>query len=253
MPRYFIQVSYLGKGYAGFQIQENAKTIQGELEQVLMIVLKDKIGLTGSSRTDADVNALQNFFHFDHSSELSPKLSYNLNALLPASIAVKAIHRVGDTAHARFDAIAREYCYDLHFRKNPFLNDRSLYYPYPLDLTSLNLAAQMLLENCDFSSFCKKGSQAKTRICKLEYSRWEETEQGLKYQVKGNRFLRGMVRGMVGTMLKFGRGKSSLNEFAEVIAAKDSAKADFAVPGHGLTLMEVSFPYVLEESPPIQK
>lgn len=247
MPRFFIQVSYLGKGYAGFQIQENAATIQGELESALQTVLKEKISLTGSSRTDADVHAFQNFFHFNFRTDLSPKLIYNLNALLPFSIAVKGIHRVEDRAHARFDASAREYCYQLHFRKNPFLNDRSLYYPYPLDLAILNQASSLLLGTSDFSSFCKKGSQAKTKICKLEFSYWEETAQGLNYRVKGNRFLRGMVRGMVGSMLKVGRGKCSLEEFSAVIAAGDPVKADFAVPGHGLTLVEVSFPYKLEE------
>jgi tRNA pseudouridine38-40 synthase len=242
MPRYFIEVSYLGNSLAGFQIQDNAKTVQGELEKAFFVIFRKKISLTGSSRTDAGVHAIQNFFHFDEEKTLDSTIRYNLNAILPNSISVVSIRCVLPNAHVRFDATAREYQYNLHFQKNPFLADRSLYYPYPLDIDLLNMAASLLLSNDDFSSFSKKGSQAKTTLCKLEFSQWISMNEGLRYSVKGNRFLRGMVRGMVGTMLKVGRGKMSIIDFEEIILKHDRNNADFSVSGHGLTLVKVFFP-----------
>ena len=242
MSRYFIEVSYLGTAFAGFQIQENAMTVQGELEMALTTILRRPVGLTGSSRTDAGVHAIQNYFHFDEDEWLPDTLVYNLNALLHNSISVKRIVKMQDQAHSRFDASGRQYQYSIHHLKNPFLNDRSYYFPYPLDFELLQNAATILVQNTDFSSFSKKGTQAKTPFCQLEFSKWEETDLGVLYHVKGNRFLRGMVRGMVGTMLKLGRNKISLQRFQEIVDNRDQKFADFAVPGHGLTLMQVEYP-----------
>lgn len=242
MPRYFIEVAYLGTAYAGFQKQDNANTIQSEIEKVLFTYFRSQINLTGSSRTDAGVHALQNYFHFDVPELLNPDCIYNLNAILPASIVIKSIFNTPDSAHARFGAIAREYAYTLILKKDPYLYDRAYFYPYILDVPLLQKAATILMEYEDFGTFSKKGSQVKTTICKLYQSQWIVNDNQLIYQVKGNRFLRGMVRGLVGTMLQVGRNKIDLNTFRKIIESKDVAKANFAVPGHGLTLVNVHFP-----------
>ncbi|MDF2193741.1 tRNA pseudouridine(38-40) synthase TruA [Paraflavitalea sp. CAU 1676] len=243
MNRYFLEVSYKGTHYAGFQIQDNALTIQQEVEKVLATYCRQHIVLTGSSRTDTGVHALQNYFHFDIDKELPQKVVYNLNAMLPADIAINALTAVEPQAHSRFDAIAREYEYFIYQHKAPFLADRAYYFPYTLNLPAMQEAAQMILTYIDFTSFSKRNSQVRTKNCTIQYSEWVEREGGLTvYRVKGNRFLRGMVRGLVGTMLQVGRGKLSLEGFRAVIEAKDCTEADFSVPGHGLFLCKVQYP-----------
>lgn len=242
MQRYFLKCSYLGTAYAGFQIQQNAKTVQGEIEKVLETVLRRKIVLTGSSRTDAGVHALQNYFHFDCETIPHDKIAYALNAMLPKDIAVLAIIPVPTTAHCRFDATARSYEYLVHWEKDPFLQDRAYYYPFKIDMSRLKEAAAYIMTQTDFTSFSKRNTQAFTNNCAIEYSCWEEVPGGIIYRVKGNRFLRGMVRGLVGTQLKMARGKFDLEAFKQVFAAMDCSKADFSVPGKGLKLVEVSYP-----------
>jgi len=242
MERYFLELSYLGTAYAGFQVQQNATTIQSEVEKALEIFFRRKIELTGSSRTDAGVHALQNYFHFDDSGEISPAAVYNLNALLPPDISIKRITRMQPSSHSRFDALSREYRYNIYKEKNPFLNDRAYFYPYPLDLGLLNQAAAIIMDENDFTSFSKRRTQVKTYLCKIECSSWQLEDDVLVYKVKANRFLRGMVRGLVGTMLQVGRGKITLNEFKLVIESRDATNADFAVPAHGLFLVSVNYP-----------
>ncbi len=245
MPRYFIEVSYKGTNYGGFQIQQNSNTIQAEIEKVLTVFFKSQIGLTGSSRTDAGVHALQNFFHFD--SDVLPaapsieKAVYNLNAMLPGDIVVKTMRQVADEMHCRFDAIEREYQYFVYQQKDPFNDFRAYYYPYKLDLQLLQQAAAAILNFEDFSSFCKRNTQVKTFICNIAESRWEQSETGFIYTVKANRFLRGMVRGLVGTMLKVGTRKISLEQFVQIIESRSAVKTDFSVPAHGLFLVKVSY------------
>jgi tRNA pseudouridine38-40 synthase len=242
MKRYFLELSYMGSAYAGFQRQENAKTVQSEVEKAMQTLLRRPVELTGSSRTDAGVHALQNYFHFDSEGELKERLLYNLNALLPPDIAIQALRGMADTAHSRFDAVSREYRYHIYREKDPFRRDRAYYFPYQLDVEALQQAAGILMEYQDFTSFSKRNTQVKTFICRLDQSSWTQTEGRLQYYVKGNRFLRGMVRALTATMLKVGRGKISLDEFRTIIEARDCTKADFAVPPHGLFLEKVNYP-----------
>ncbi len=247
MPRYFIEVSYKGTAYSGFQVQKNSSTIQSEVEKALEIFFKQNFSLTGSSRTDAGVHAVQNFFHFDVEQLLFQNEKYgewnvyNLNAILPTDIVIKKIFRVPENAHCRFDAIWREYKYFIYQNKNPFLEDRAYYYPYKLNINKLNKAAAMVLRQNDFTSFSKKNTQVNNFICSINKSQWVMENDTLVYQVKANRFLRGMVKGLVGTMVKVGTEKISVKDFGRIVEGKDCRKADFSVPAKGLFLVCVKY------------
>ena len=242
MPRFFLEVAYKGTSYSGFQIQDNASSIQQEVEKALEVFYRQPFALTGSSRTDGGVHALQNFFHFDYQGVIEDRVLYNINAILPPDIVLKGVRIVSPDAHCRYDALSREYRYYLYGKKDPFLADRAWFYPYTLDRDSLQAAAAHLLECHDFTTFSKRSTQVKTFLCTIYESTWKEEKTGLVYQVKANRFLRGMVRGLVGTMLQVGRGKLSIEDFAGVIRQKDNRLADFSAPGHGLFLHQVYFP-----------
>jgi tRNA pseudouridine38-40 synthase len=241
MNRYFIEVSYMGAGYSGFQVQKNAPTIQAAVENALEIFTRNKIMLTGSSRTDTGVHAEQNYFHFDSDLEISGEMVYNLNALLPGGISVKGLRKVNGGSHCRFDALWRQYRYEVYCGKDPFRNGRGYYFPYGLDMIEMRRAASAVMEYSDFSAFAKRNSQVKTWNCRVMVSDWEETKGGCIYRVRANRFLRGMVRGLAGTMLKVGRNKISVEEFRLIIENGDSSAVDFAVPGFGLYLEKVGF------------
>jgi tRNA pseudouridine38-40 synthase len=240
MPRYFIEVSYKGTNYAGFQIQRNANSIQAELEKALEIFYKLKFELTGSSRTDAGVHALQNFFHFDTDVIINND-AYNLNAILPDDIVVKRIFNVDEHAHCRFDALSREYHYYIYQHKNPFLQGRACYVPYIVDLNLLQQAAEEIKSHTDFTSFSKRNTQVKSFICKIYTSEWVQEADCFIYKIRANRFLRGMVKGLVGTMLLVGKKKISVEEFRAIIEGKDCTKADFSVPPDGLFLTNVAY------------
>jgi tRNA pseudouridine38-40 synthase len=277
MQRYFIEVAYKGTNYSGFQVQQNANSVQAEVEKALNTFYRfgkavkpeeaietatdgDKISttpagqqvspptvisLTGSSRTDAGVHALQNYFHLDMPYQLTnntEKDIYHLNAILPGDIVIKNVFMVTPAAHCRFDAVSREYHYHIYQHKNPFLSDKAYYYPYHLDFSLLQEAAEELMLHQDFTSFSKRNSQTHTFICSLLQSRWYQEENSIVYKVKANRFLRGMVRGLTGTMLLVGRKKISLQQFKTIIEQKDCSGADFSVPGHGLFLVKVEYP-----------
>lgn len=241
MARYFLELAYKGTAYSGFQVQDNAQTIQSEVEKALQILFRQPYELTGSSRTDAGVHANQNYFHFDTDQAIIEKHVYNLNAILPQDIAVKGIYPVSNTSHCRFDAIAREYKYFIYGKKDPFLKESAWLYPYPLNLDLLQQAAQILREYRNFTSFSKRNTQVNNYQCTLEISEWANKGSLLTYTVRGNRFLRGMVRGLVGTMLKLGRGQTSMAEFREIIEALDCTKADFSTPAQGLFLNRVMY------------
>ena len=249
MARYFIQVAYKGTAYSGFQVQDNANSIQAEVEKALGIFFKRDFVLTGSSRTDAGVHALENYFHLD-ADGLPPadqlnRMVYNLNAILPPDIVIKALIEVPEDAHCRFAALKREYQYRVYQTKDPFLADRAYFFPYRIDFESLKAAAAIVEEYRDFSSFCKRNSQVKTFDCILFRSEWYTEASCMVYHVAANRFLRGMVRGLVGTMLRVGTGKLSLQGFREVIESRDCTKADFSVPPQGLCLVKVHYPQAL--------
>jgi tRNA pseudouridine38-40 synthase len=253
MPRYFIEVAYKGTNYSGFQIQQNASTIQSEIEKALNIffrsvnsnsvLLKNApvMKLTGASRTDAGVHALQNFFHFDIEPEIYCSQVYNLNAILPHDIVIKKIFPVADNAHCRFDAISREYKYFIYCKKNPFLRDRAYYYPFKINREDLNAAADIIKNHQDFTSFSKKNTEVKNFFCSIEKSCWIFKDETIIYNVIGNRFLRGMVRGLVGTMLQVSTGKISLKTFSDIIECRNSANANFSVPPHGLFLIAIKY------------
>ena len=245
MPRYFIEVSYKGTRYAGFQIQQNANSIQAEIEKSLRIFFKEDIKLTCSSRTDAGVHAISNYFHFDAVGlpvqKVLNEVTYNLNAILPDDIVVKRIFEVAGDAHCRFDARSRSYRYAVYQNKDPFVEDRAYYYPYTLDISKLQSAAGVLMQYQDFTSFSKKNTQVKSFSCSIMKSQWAVQDNLTIYNVEANRFLRGMVRGLVGTMLKVGTGKITIDDFRSIIESKDCTKADFSVPPHGLFLLNVSY------------
>jgi tRNA pseudouridine38-40 synthase len=242
MNRFFLDVSYIGTAYAGFQIQKNAVTVQFEVEKALQVLLRKKIVLTGSSRTDAGVHALQNYFHFDTDEIKNTDLIYNINSILPADIAVNKLVPMTPENHCRFDAIRRHYAYYIYQKKNPFLNDRAYYYPYVLNVDQLQHAADILLTHKDFTAFSKRRTQVQSYECTIYESKWIQENEQLIYYVKGNRFLRGMVRGFVGTMLQVGRGKMKLRNFEKIIEDKESSRVDFSVPAKGLFLRAVDFP-----------
>lgn len=243
MPRFFLEVLYKGTAYNGFQSQKNTgKTIQEEVQKAFAILQKEDISMTGSSRTDAGVHALQNFFHFDYEGKLHQQFIYKFNAILPADIVALSIRQVGNEAHARFDAQSREYKYFIYKEKNPFLQDRAYYYPYTLDIARMKEASAILKGYTDFTSFSKRNTQVKTFNCVIQESEWVMEGDCLVYHVKADRFLRGMVRALTGTMLKVGRGKMTLDEFRGVIESRDCTKANFAVPAQGLFLVQVYYP-----------
>src|SRR5688500_4902186 len=241
MSRYFIELSYKGSAYAGFQVQENALTVQEEVEKALEIFFREKITLTGSSRTDTGVHALQNYFHFDFGGKIEEHKVYNINALLPGDIAIRSIRKMSDEAHCRFDAVARQYVYTIYRRKDPFIADRAYYFPYTVDVALMKEAAEAVKEYSEFEAFSKRNTQVKTFTCQILESVWIEDGEIKIYRVKANRFLRGMERGLVGTMLQVGRGKISVARFREVIENKMQGEVDFSVPGHGLCLERVEY------------
>jgi len=240
--RYFLEVAYKGTNYSGFQSQKNANTIQAEIQKAFKIILKKEFELTGSSRTDAGVHAYQNYFHFDLDSDLSSQLLYNLNAILPNDISVKNLLKVKDNAHCRFDAISREYKYHIYQKKDPFLFDKAFYFPYTVDIEAMQKAAAVIKEYSDFTSFSKRNTQVKSFVCDIKESKWIIQNECFIYNVKANRFLRGMVRALTATMLNLGRGKIDLTTFRRIIETKDCTLANFSAPAHGLFLAEVCFP-----------
>lgn len=235
----------MGTNHSGFQIQPNMPTIQGEVERVMETLLRIHIPLTTSSRTDAGVHAHQNFFHFETDLAISHKMIYNLNAMLPRDISITNIYKMPDSAHARFDAVARRYRYYIYGYKNPFIADRGWYYPFKKDLILLNKAADLLMEYEDFTSFSKRNTDVKTFICHIQHASWVMESDCLVFTVESNRFLRGMVRALVATMLKVGRGTISLDDMRGIIESRNCANADFSAPAKGLFLEEVRYPYKL--------
>lgn len=245
MPRYFIEVAYKGTNYAGFQKQHNANSIQAEVEKALSKFFRTEFNLTGSSRTDAGVHAKQNFFHFDCELKLDQenytKVIYHINAILPLDIVIHSIKEVNHDAHCRFDALSRTYEYIIYQNKNPFLQDRAYYYPYSLDINLLQQLAGEIINHTDFKSFAKRNTQVHTFICTILKSEWIFKDNYLIFRITANRFLRGMVKGLVGTMLRLASKNESIIQFRSIIQSKNPSLVDFAVPSHGLTLQQVNY------------
>jgi len=247
MKRYFLELCYDGASFGGFQIQNNVDTIQGAVQAAMKTLYRTDIELTGASRTDAGVHALQNFFHFDTDLIITQKQVYNLNAILPNSIVIKAIYEVPETAHARFDATTRSYIYKMHTQKDPFLEGRSWYYPFPLDLNLLEQATQTLLSFTNYESFSKKNTSVNTFECTVSKAFWQVEGTQLYFHISSNRFLRGMIRGLVGTLLQVGRGQISLQEWSDIVASHNEQRVDFSTPAYGLYLSSIIYPDFLKK------
>lgn len=241
MARYFMQLGYRGAPFSGWQVQPGAVTVQSVLEQALTTLLRTPTAVVGAGRTDAGVNASMMVAHFDADRLLEPRA---VNSLIGPDIAVYGIRQVHDDAHARFDAIARTYHYRAVERKSPFLYPLT-WLTRPLDYELMNRAAALLLETDDFTSFAKLHSDAKTNICKVTRAEWvaDPATGGMTFVITANRFLRNMVRAVVGTLVDVGRGKMTVEEFAGVIAARNRCAAGTSMPPQALYLAAVEYPY----------
>jgi tRNA pseudouridine38-40 synthase len=247
--RLFLLLSYCGASYSGWQIQKNSNSVQAEVERALSIVLKEKITVTGAGRTDAGVNASRYVLHFDTSvsdAENFRAYIYKINAILPKDIAVLDGCKVPDDAHARFDAVSRTYRYFLHTDKDPFA-ERSLYWSYPIDFERMNAAAALLVGKRNFSCFQKAHSGAATPICDVTSAYWEKLAGpgSYSFDISSDRFLRNMVRSIVGTLLEVGKGKKSPEWINDVLESRDRCEAGQSVPGEPLFLTDIRYPYSL--------
>lgn len=241
--RYFLQLAYRGTRYHGWQRQPNGLSVQEVLETALTTVLREPVALVGSGRTDAGVHAGQQFAHFETERLLPPTLIQSLNSLIPGDVAVQACFPVRPDDHARFTATFRYYQYQLIRQKDPFRENLAYVFTRPLDVSRMNQAAESLLRYRDFESFSKVKTDVKTFNCCIDRAYWEEKPTGdLTFHIRADRFLRGMVRAIVGTLLAVGQGWLSVEEFNRIIEAKDRKSAGRAVPADGLSLVEVGYP-----------
>ena len=249
MNRYFITFSYNGTAYHGWQIQPNGITVQERLQQALATLLRQPVEVVGSGRTDAGVHATMMVAHFDAPplTDTPAQLAYRLNHLLPADIAVQRIEPVSSDMHARFSAISRTYHYYLHTEKNPFLANRSWECHYPLDFDAMNEAAQWLLTQQDFAAFCKAGADVKTTLCQLSHAQWHQlSPTEWRFEITANRFLRNMVRAVVGTLVEVGRQRLTLQQFQQVVASHSRSQAGESMPAHALFLVDISYPEIIK-------
>ncbi|MDH5475157.1 MAG: tRNA pseudouridine(38-40) synthase TruA [Cyclobacteriaceae bacterium] len=242
--RLFFEVAYKGTNYHGWQIQQNAVTVQGEINKVISTICQQDINITGSGRTDTGVHCEQQFFHADIDSTWSLEdLQFKMNSMLPFDIAINSICEVNKESHSRFDAISRTYEYRINTKKNPFLKDESYYYNKPLDIPVMNQAATLLTHSeQDFECFSKIKTEVNHFRCNITNAEWKKENDILIFNITANRFLRGMVRAIVGTLIEVGLKKITIADFAEIIASKDRTKAGRAAPPEGLFLTTVSYP-----------
>jgi tRNA pseudouridine38-40 synthase len=241
--RYFVDFSYHGASYHGWQAQPNASSVQETLAQAFSLLLATPISLMGAGRTDAGVHAKKMVAHFDSPLSVDKEhLVARLNGFLPPSIAIKNIREVKETAHARFDATSRTYEYWVHTKKDPFLETTSHYVHAPLDLLAMNAAAAQLLEHTDFECFSKSNSDVHTFLCNLYHAQWEQKGTQLIFTISANRFLRNMVRAIVGTLLEIGMGKTTPADLEKILASKSRSEAGPSVPAKGLYLTEITYP-----------
>lgn len=240
--RYFIELSYNGKAYHGWQTQPNAVTVQQVLENALSTVLRSDILVMGAGRTDAGVHASQMFAHFDARSLNDDNLVFKLNSFLPDDIAIHKIFQVNDQAHARFDALSRTYLYRVSQQKNVFNSELAYALHKDLDLNAMNKACEILLTYNDFQCFSKVHTDVKTYHCNIMSAKWEPQDGELWFTIKADRFLRNMVRAIVGTMVNIGLGKMRVSDLHDIITSKDRGEAGFSVPAHGLYLTKIEYP-----------
>lgn len=244
MQRYFLQISYKGTDYCGWQIQPNAVSVQEVVEKALSTLLRENINVVGAGRTDAGVHASFFMLHFDteNTGINTENFVYKLNSFLPADIAVQRIRRVKDDAHARFSAVSRTYNYYITTEKNPFNTETVYRCKQKPDIKKMNEAAKILFEYIDFTSFSRLHTDVKTNNCKISHAEWTEEEDRCVFTIKADRFLRNMVRAIVGTLLEIGNGKLSADDFRCIIEQKNRQFAGTSAPAHGLFLVDVEYP-----------
>ena len=246
MARFFLKLAYDGTNYHGWQVQENAHTVQAELEKKIGLMLSDKISVTGCGRTDTGVHAQEFYAHFDTGKmPFEPKdFVYKLNRFLPVDIAVFDLFEVSPDMHTRFSAVSRTYKYFINTKKNPFNTKYSYYFNGDLDVDAMNRAAKYITKYDDFTSFSKLHTQTATNICKISEAAWEVFNDGrLIFTITADRFLRNMVRAVVGTLIEVGKKRITPEDVKSIIEAKDRSKAGFSVPANGLFLEKIKYPF----------
>lgn len=242
--RYFIQLNYKGTNYHGWQFQPNAISVQEVLTRAFSTILREKVEITGAGRTDTGVHATFFMAHIDSKNqdlESDKKIIFKLNSFLPNDIAIQKILKVKKDAHARFDAKSRTYHYYMHQQKDPFLIESSYYFPHKLNIDLMNKACELLYQFTDFTSFSKLHTDVKTNNCNIESVFWTQQDYKLVFEIRADRFLRNMVRAIVGTLIDVGKNKISLNDFMEIIESKNRSLAGVSVPAHGLYLTYIEY------------
>ena len=241
--RYFVTLCYDGTAYHGWQIQPNGISVQAILQQSLSLLLRQDITVVGAGRTDAGVHARMMVAHFDSEAPIdTQQLCYKLNRLLPQDVAVRKVERVDDDMHARFSATSRMYHYYIHTKKDPFRRAYSCELHYPLDFERMNEAAKVLMEYDDFGAFCKSHTDVKTTLCNVMEAQWHQTAPDAWYfEIRANRFLRNMVRAIVGTLIEVGRGRMTINDFRNVIEGRRRTEAGESMPGQALFLEDITY------------
>ena len=243
MKRYFISISYDGTAYHGWQVQPNGHSVQAELQRCLSTLLREEIAVTGAGRTDAGVHARCMVAHFDFEQPIDEgQLTYKLNRILPRDISVQKVWEVPNDLHARFSAVSRTYHYYIHTQKDPFLRSYSCELHYSLDFAKMNEAAACLLQYEDFGAFCKSHADVKTTLCQVTQARWvQQSSYSWYFEISANRFLRNMVRAVVGTLIDVGRGRLTVEDFCKVVEGKKRTDAGESMPAHALFLEDVSY------------
>lgn len=240
--RYFVELSYDGTPFVGWQRQPAGDSVQSCLEDALSILFRKPLTIVGAGRTDAGVHAHQLFAHVDLDEHVDQDLTFRLNKLLPKEIAVRNFIAVTQDAHARFDAVSRIYRYHITTQKNPFLQKRSYQFAKPLDLDLMNQAAKILIDHKNFKCFSKSKTDVKTYVCDIQQVHWQQNGSELVFFIQANRFLRNMVRAIVGTLIEVGLRKISISDFEAILASRDRSQAGYSVPAHGLYLEKVNYP-----------
>lgn len=247
MARYFIFLAYNGAAYHGWQVQPNADSVQSRLQDALSILLRERTEVVGAGRTDTGVHASMMVAHFDCQQPLDcAQLTFKLNRILPHDIAVDCVKPVVPDAHARFCATSRTYHYYIHTHKNPFIHQSSLYVHYKLDFNLMNEAGKILTFYTDFAAFCKSHTDVKTTLCKVTQAEWFKVDEDrYKFVITADRFLRNMVRAVVGTLIDVGRGRVTLDEFHRIINGHSRSLAGESMPAHALFLHDITYPECL--------
>ncbi len=247
MCRYFLELTYNGKNYHGWQVQPNAISVQAVLDDCISKILREEIHIVGCGRTDTGVHASYFVAHFDCLNDQidSEKFCHKINRFLPKDIAAFSLKQVGEDTHSRFSAISRTYEYHLVENKDPFLQELAYQSHVPLDFDLMNQAAEELFKFSDFTSFSKLHTDVKTNNCKITYAKWEFKSNKWIFTISADRFLRNMVRAIVGTLLEIGRGKMTVKQFTDIIEAKDRGMAGTSAPAHALFLVDVVYPDAL--------